>query len=206
MVAQGGRGTLGNSSKHFKQTTRISEGTKCRVRLQFTQVFDAVLVGPANSGKSSILVAVSGGRVSSEAVQVSTRAYSTLKCTLGAVDVKTASSVVLMDTPAAKCGSQSAFWGSLQHSAGAQVVALVLARRDVDQAPHLVSWIKASESPCSTAALILVLNDFGDGACEQEAMLIRKAREAGAKSVYRISAADGTGLRRMIRGIKDNVN
>ncbi|KAL4269220.1 OBG-type GTPase [Pleurotus pulmonarius] len=185
LVASGGQGGLGNT--HFitaenrspKFATRGQEGERVTLILELKLLADIGLVGMPNAGKSTLLRALTGGRVKSE---VASYAFTTLNPVVGVVRV-------------AKDGT---FEGSLQHGA---VYGETAMEREHEQARHdLDRQTITADAPSTSSHSLSAENlprDAGSDAVPQ-----RSGHYFDAVEDFRFTISDNPGL---ISRASDNV-
>jgi len=208
-VAWGGSGGRGNArlATPERQTPRISErglgGEEATVRLEWRPLVDVVLVGPPSVGKSALLAVLTGAQA-----DVQPYGFSTREVQFGVVEVKF-ERWTIADTPSLASGaSQGEGLGceSLRYLVRAGVVAVVVdATHEVKEQ---VSTVRQELIECSPGLAakpwVVVVNktDLVDATALRSAM---KRLAAQGIETYVISAAAGTGLEELLRGLSGRV-
>lgn len=199
-VAQGGKGGKGNASfaTSTRRTPRIAEegkpGERRRLHLELRLIADVGIVGLPNSGKSTLLRAISSSRP-----KVGDYPFTTLHPNLGLLyDDLHAHALVLADLPGLIEGAhQGKGLGDrfLRHAARTRGLLFLLDATRPDPVGDyriLIKELELHDPGLLKRMRIVVLNkiDLLKGR--------RKAYDFGGESAFRISALTGKGLKEMV--------
>ena len=213
MVARGGRGGLGNV--HFATATNRAPthaqkgepGEERRLQLELRLIADVGLVGLPNAGKSTLL-----GRLSAATPQVAAYPFTTLVPNLGvfdlsAVDARDDRRVTIADMPgliegaSAGAGLGHAF---LRHVARTRLLVHVvdLAAADPDRDYQVIrDELEAHDAALLQKVSLVIANKLDLPEAEAKLAAFRKRRKKEGVDVIGISAAEGTGIDKLMTAL-----
>lgn len=207
IVAKGGRGGKGNI--HFATATRKAprdfqpgiEGEQCNILLEMSLPVDICIIGFPNSGKSTLLSAISGARP-----QIADYFFTTQEPVLGAVD-DGEKKYVWAEIPAIIAGAHEGKGlgnGSLKHSHRAKVLVYLLdatsadIRQDLDCLKKEVELYKP-EFAWKKYAVAVNKTDATTDPSELKELVEKLASEG--MTAFLVSAKEASGLKDLVASV-----
>ena len=211
IVAKGGMGGFGNV--RFKSSTnrsprRITEGQdggRLSLKLELRLLADVGLLGKPNSGKSSLVNAVSSARP-----KIADYEFTTLKPSLGVVDYISDKSFVISDIPGLISGASKGVglgFQFLRHLSRTRVILQIIDvenKEAVDverESKELLKELREFDSNLSQRVQWLVLNKIDLISKEQQIELERSLKKQQGLKVYLISAKQRLGTESLMKEI-----
>jgi len=211
IVAKGGRGGLGNyrfkssTNRSPKRTTQGQVGNSLSVKLELRLLADVGLLGKPNSGKSSLVNAVSSANP-----KVADYAFTTLKPSLGVVDYSSDKSFVISDIPGLITGASKGVglgFQFLKHLSRTNVILQVIdvGSKEIKEIEYeskeLLKELKEFDSNLIEKVRWLVLNKIDLISEEQQMKIKDHMKKHQDLNVYLISAKERRGTKSLMREI-----
>ena len=204
MLARGGKGGLGNV--HFatstnqapRQSTPGKAGEQFNILLEYNIPADAAIVGLSNSGKSSLLVKMTGAPS-----KIAEYPFTTIEPVPGRAKAGE-KLFTITDMPALLEGSSegkglgNAF---LRHCLRARVIILLLDGTSTDikaDLKVLESELKKYDAGLLDKKLIIAVNKIDLPEVQEKIAEIKKALKTGRKDIFFISAQSGEGVNALL--------
>ena len=211
VVAKGGKGGSGNlrfkssTNRSPRKITQGKEGGSLSLRLELRLLADVGLLGRPNSGKSSLVKAVSSANP-----KVADYEFTTLKPSLGVVDYSTDKSFVISDIPGLITGASKGIGLGFQFLKHLSRTRLVLLLIDVDgkeskdieeESEDLLRELKEYDNNLAEKVKWLVLNKMDLISKEKQMKLKEYFDEQKDLEVCLISAKNRQGTENLMKEI-----
>ena len=211
IVAKGGKGGSGNlrfkssTNRSPRKITQGKEGGSLSLRLELRLLADVGLLGRPNSGKSSLVKAVSSANP-----KVADYEFTTLKPSLGVVDYGTDKSFVISDIPGLITGASKGIGLGFQFLKHLSRTRLVLLLIDVDskeskdieeESEDLLRELKEYDNNLSEKVKWLVLNKMDLISKEKQMKLKEYFDKQRDLEVCLISAMNRQGTENLMKEI-----
>ena len=211
IVAKGGKGGFGNvrfkssTNRSPRRTTEGQDGGRLSLKLELRLLADVGLLGKPNSGKSSLVNAVSSARP-----KIADYEFTTLKPSLGVVDYISDKSFVISDIPGLISGASKGVglgFQFLRHLSRTRVILQIIDvenKEAVDverESKELLKELREFDSNLSQRVQWLVLNKIDLISKEQQIELERSLKKQQGLKVYLISAKQRLGTESLMKEI-----
>ena len=211
IVAQGGKGGFGNArfksstNRSPKKTTKGQEGGSLSLKLELRLLADVGLLGKPNSGKSSLVKAVSSANP-----KIADYHFTTLKPSLGVVDYFQDKSFVISDIPGLITGASKGVglgFQFLRHLSRTRVILQIIdiGNKDIKdiekEYKELLKELKEFDLNLVHKVRWLVLNKIDLISEEQQQKIEAHMRKKRNLAVYFISAKQRQGTKKLMRDI-----
>ncbi|MEC7865486.1 MAG: Obg family GTPase CgtA [Pseudomonadota bacterium] len=211
IVAQGGKGGFGNArfksstNRSPKKTTKGQEGGSLSLKLELRLLADVGLLGKPNSGKSSLVKAVSSANP-----KIADYHFTTLKPSLGVVDYFQDKSFVISDIPGLITGASKGVglgFQFLRHLSRTRVILQIIdiGNKDIKEIEkeykELLKELKEFDLNLVQKVRWLVLNKIDLISEEQQQKIEAHMRKKRNLAVYFISAKQRQGTKKLMRDI-----
>ena len=211
IVAKGGMGGFGNvrfkssTNRSPRRTTEGQDGGRLSLKLELRLLADVGLLGKPNSGKSSLVNAVSSARP-----KIADYEFTTLKPSLGVVDYISDKSFVISDIPGLISGASKGVglgFQFLRHLSRTRVILQIIDvenKEAVDverESKELLKELREFDSNLSQRVQWLVLNKIDLISKEQQMELERSLKKQQDLKVYLISAKQRLGTGSLMKEI-----
>ena len=211
IVAQGGKGGFGNArfksstNRSPKKTTKGQEGGSLSLKLELRLLADVGLLGKPNSGKSSLVKAVSSANP-----KIADYHFTTLKPSLGVVDYFQDKSFVISDIPGLITGASKGVglgFQFLRHLSRTRVILQIIdiGNKDIKdiekEYKELLKELKEFDLNLVHKVRWLVLNKIDLISEEQQQKIEAHMRNKRNLAVYFISAKQRQGTKKLMRDI-----
>ena len=211
IVAQGGVGGFGNvrfkssTNRSPRRTTDGQEGGRLSLKLELRHLADVGLLGKPNSGKSSLVNAVSSARP-----KIADYEFTTLKPSLGVVDYISDKSFVISDIPGLISGASKGVglgFQFLRHLSRTRVILQIIDVEnkeaiDVErESKELLKELREFDSNLTQRVQWLVLNKIDLISKEQQMELEKSLKKQQDLKVYLISAKQRLGTESLMKEI-----
>ena len=211
IVAKGGVGGFGNvrfkssTNRSPRRTTDGQEGGRLSLKLELRLLADVGLLGKPNSGKSSLVNAVSSARP-----KIADYEFTTLKPSLGVVDYISDKSFVISDIPGLISGASKGVglgFQFLRHLSRTRVILQIIDVEnkeaiDVErESKELLKELREFDSNLTQRVQWLVLNKIDLISKEQQMELEKSLKKQQDLKVYLISAKQRLGTESLMKEI-----
>ena len=211
IVAKRGMGGFGNvrfkssTNRSPRRTTEGQDGGRLSLKLELRLLSDVGLLGKPNSGKSSLVNAVSSARP-----KIADYEFTTLKPSLGVVDYISDKSFVISDIPGLISGASKGVglgFQFLRHLSRTRVILQIIDvenKEAVDverESKELLKELREFDSNLSQRVQWLVLNKIDLISKEQQIELERSLKKQQGLKVYLISAKQRLGTESLMKEI-----
>jgi len=211
IAAKGGRGGLGNvrfkssTNRSPQRTTQGQEGDNLSLKLELRLLADVGLLGKPNSGKSSLVKAVS-----SATPKVADYEFTTMKPSLGVVDYSSDRSFVISDIPGLITGASKGVglgFQFLRHLSRTKVILQVIdvgekEINDIDnESKELLKELKEFDSNLTRKVKWLVLNKIDLISKEQQMKIKDHMKRKQDLNIFFISAKHRLGTEKLMKEI-----
>ena len=211
IVAQGGKGGFGNArfksstNRSPKKTTKGQAGGSLSLKLELRLLADVGLLGKPNSGKSSLVKAVSSANP-----KIADYHFTTLKPSLGVVDYFQDKSFVISDIPGLITGASKGVglgFQFLRHLSRTRVILQIIdiGNKDIKdiekEYKELLKELKEFDLNLVHKVRWLVLNKIDLISEEQQQKIEAHMRKKRNLAVYFISAKQRQGTKKLMRDI-----
>ena len=211
IVTKGGKGGFGNvrfkssTNRSPRRTTEGQDGGRLSLKLELRLLADVGLLGKPNSGKSSLVNAVSSARP-----KIADYEFTTLKPSLGVVDYISDKSFVISDIPGLISGASKGVglgFQFLRHLSRTRVILQIIDvenKEAVDverESKELLKELREFDSNLSQRVQWLVLNKIDLISKEQQMELERSLKKQQDLKVYLISAKQRLGTGSLMKEI-----
>ncbi|MCH2263939.1 MAG: Obg family GTPase CgtA [SAR86 cluster bacterium] len=211
VVAKGGKGGLGNlrfkssTNRSPRRTTQGEGGGSLDLKLELRVLADVGLLGKPNSGKSSLVNAVSSAHP-----KIADYEFTTLKPSLGVVDYISDKSFVISDIPGLISGASKGVGLGFQFLRHLSRTRLILQIIDVEnkevkgietESKELLKELAEFDSNLTQKVQWLLLNKIDLISKEQQMKLERRLKKQQDLKVYLISAKQRLGTESLMKEI-----
>lgn len=216
IAGHGGRGGLGNA--HFvsstnqapRRATKGERGERKRLRLELKLLADVGLVGLPNSGKSTLISAVSNARP-----KIANYPFTTKVPCLGLVDLGDGKSCVMADIPGLIEGAHKGVGMGIQFLRHIERTKIIVHLIDLTDSSHpdvvaAYSMIRNElrsynqELLCRSEIVVLTKMDLPEARTKRD-IAQAALMQAGARRVVAISAVAQEGLGKMLGEIRERI-
>lgn len=204
VICKGGKGGRGNES--FKTPTHQApnvctegaEGESCEVELELKLIADVGLVGFPNAGKSTLITSLAKVRV-----KIAAYPFTTLQPNLGFIETDAYKRIFIADIPGIIEGAhlnKGLGFEFLRHIERTTLLIFVLdssgidGRTPADDFEVLRNEIKSYNPEMLERPYIVALNKIDSEEAAENIKQFHEKFDLPAKSVFEISAQEGTGL------------
>jgi len=211
IVVKGGKGGFGNvrfkssTNRSPKKATEGQEGESLSLRLELRLLADVGLLGKPNSGKSSLVKAVSSANP-----KIADYQFTTLKPSLGVVDYTPDKSFVISDIPGLITGASEGVglgFQFLRHLSRTRVILQIIdvgnkGIKDIEKEyKELLKELKEFDLNLAQKVRWLVLNKIDLISEEQQKKIEAHMKNKQNLIVYLISAKQRLGTKKLMRDI-----
>lgn len=211
VVAKGGKGGFGNvrfkssTNRSPKKTTQGHEGSNLSLKLELRLLADVGLLGKPNSGKSSLVNAVSSANS-----KVADFEFTTLKPSLGVVDYITDKSFVISDIPGLITGASKGVglgFQFLKHLSRTRVILQIIDVGDKEikeieeESKELIKELKEFDSTLIRKVKWIVLNKIDLISKEEQKKIKDHMKKKQDLNVDLISAKQRLGTENLMKKI-----
>ena len=211
IVAKGGQGGKGNlrfkssTNRSPRRTTLGREGTNLTLKLELRLLADVGLLGKPNSGKSSLVSAVSSAKT-----KIADYEFTTLKPILGVVDYTQNKSFVISDIPGLLVGASRGIglgFQFLKHLSRTRTILLIIdvvekEGKDIEiESKELLEELRQFDSSLVSKVKWLVLNKIDLIPKKKQKELKTNLEKTQDLQVYLISARQRLGTKLLMREV-----